>query len=195
MLLNTRRLLLRPVVTGDAELLAALDSDPAVMRFVSGGAPTALRTVTEWVIPRMQEQQREYGTGMWTAFEHGDRRFAGWVQLRTPRHSRADELELSYRFRREVWGRGLVTEAAAALIGATFDRNPATRIFASTQVAHTASRAVLMRLGMRLAAAADARVLTDPEADVEYELLRGHWLATRSRHSAGHLTAQADMTA
>lgn len=189
MLLNTARLRLRPVEPTDLHRLTALDADPEVMRFVSGGPATSEATIADWVIPRMQSQQREHGTGMWvlsavappegTPAGGGD--FLGWVQLRTPRHSAAGELELSYRLHRWAWGHGYASEAAAALIAVMFTGTGATRIFAGTHVVHTASRRVMERLGMRLAADTDAAALTRPEAVVEYELLREQWLSTRGR--------------
>ena len=179
--LFTPRLTLRPVDVADADLLVALDADAEVMRFVSGGVPTPRETIVDWVIPRMRVQQQEYGTGMWLLSTVGTADFAGWVQLRTPRHSGAPELELSYRLRRRVWGRGLAREASGALITALFAATTTTRIFAGTDVDHHASRRVLEGLGMRLSADTDAAALTTPGASVEYELLRERWAARRER--------------
>lgn len=181
MQLFTSRLALRPVQAADAGLLVALDADAEVMRFVSGGVPTPAATIIDWVIPRMQVQQRDYGTGMWLLFDAGTADFTGWVQLRTPRHSRAHELELSYRLRREAWGRGLAGEAASALLATIFTSTPTTRVFAGTDVDHRASRRVLESLGMRLAADTDTEALTRPGACVEYEILREAWAAGRGR--------------
>lgn len=183
--LFTSRLSLRPVDSADADLLIALDADAEVMRYVSGGVPTPPTTITDWVIPRMQAQQREYGTGMWLLFDVDTADFAGWVQLRTPRHSGTPELELSYRLPRAVWGRGLASEAAGALIAAIFTSTPTSRIFAGTDVDHHSSRRVLERLGMRLAADTDVAALTQPDACVEYEILRDGWATGRGRGALG----------
>lgn len=191
-----------------------LDADPAVMRFVSGGAATGTAEIADWVIPRMQAAQREHGTGMWVlhlragtvddgADFHNGADFVGWVQLRTPRHSRAAELELSYRLRRRHWGRGLAAEASAALIAVLFAESEVDRIFASTHPANTASRRVMEKLGMRLAAGtgADGRYFDatgsdgSGEADVEYELLREQWLVTRGRAAARTPEFGSGMTA
>ena len=180
MLLNTDRLLLRPVQPTDRDLLVALDADPEVMRFVSGGPATSPETVAEWIIPRTQEQQRAHGTGMWLQFT-GAGEFAGWVQLRTPRHSSAAELELSYRLPRGMWGHGYAAEGAAALVSVMFTTTDTQRIFAGTHMVHGASRRVMERLGMRLAADSDATALGHPDAMVEYEILRHQWAATRGR--------------
>lgn len=196
MLLGTPRLLLRQVTPADAELLRTLDADPAVMHFVSGGRPTSLSAVTDWVIPRMQAQARDHGTGMWLLFPSPGQSapadtFLGWVTLRTPRHSRRYEAELSYRLRREAWGRGYAAEASAAVIARAFTTTPINRIFAGTHVNHTASRSVMNQLGMRLAADTDAQGLADPDAVVEYELLRDNWMAARGRHAAAPLGRHA----
>ncbi len=158
------------------------------MRFVSGGSPTSARHVTDWVIPRMQAQQHEHGTGMWLIFPAGtgDDGFLGWVTLRTPRHSGPGEAELSYRLARSAWGRGYAAEASAAVIARAFTATGVERIFAGTHIGHHASRRVMERLGMRLAADTDPAGLDDPDAVVEYELLRGQWSATRGRHCAPH---------
>lgn len=164
------------------------------MRFVSGGTSTSAATIADWVIPRMQVQQRDHGTGMWLILAHtasfddgADGRFAGWVQLRTPRHSAGSELELSYRLRRAAWGRGYAAEASQTLIDSIFRARPIDRVFAGTQLGHTASRRVLERLGMRLSADTDLRLLTSPESLIEYELLRTMWESeARTRRTACH---------
>ncbi|WP_210728435.1 GNAT family N-acetyltransferase [Cellulomonas septica] len=49
--LRTHRVTLRPFRADDADLLVELDSDPAVMRFLSGGEPTAPELVRERDLP------------------------------------------------------------------------------------------------------------------------------------------------
>ena len=171
----------------DVDRLHDLDADPVVMRYVSGGRPTPRTMIADWVIPRSQNQFRRHGTGLWTAQSRRDDSFLGWVQLRLPRHSFDRELELSYRFVRRAWGSGLATEASAALIAVTFLSTDTERVFASTHTDHVASQRVMAKLGMRLAAGplrpeqfADG--FTD--GDVEYELLRDQWTATRGRRAS-----------
>ena len=60
--LQTARVTLRRFTADDADLLIELDSDPAVMRFLSGGAPTG------------PDEIRKEGTGMY-AYSEGGRRF------------------------------------------------------------------------------------------------------------------------
>lgn len=109
--------------------------------------------------------------------------FAGWVALRRPRHGgRKRELELSYRVPRDLWGRGLATEASRAMLAAAFTAHPAERVFAGTAPSNTASRRVLEKIGMRtVAGAPDERA-----DDVEYQILRHHWLLRDGTRRSGN---------
>ncbi|MFJ8142401.1 GNAT family N-acetyltransferase [Streptomyces sp. NPDC096013] len=49
--LESERLSLRPFAAADADLLIELDSDPAVMRYLTGGAPTPPEEVRDLAIP------------------------------------------------------------------------------------------------------------------------------------------------
>ncbi|GAC69670.1 GNAT family N-acetyltransferase [Gordonia soli] len=188
MIIETARMWLRPVTVADVEDLVRLDSDPEVMRYVSGGVPTPREVIENWVVPRAEAERRSHSTGMWAAIGGYDRAFLGWLSLRAPRHSRSSELELTYRLHRSAWGRGLATEAASALIATAFQQIRADRVFASTTAANVGSRRVMEKVGMRLSAIhlSDAWVTGDASDDwssrghgeVEYEVLRTHWETT-----------------
>jgi len=49
--LDPERLALRRFTAHDADLLVELDSDPAVMRYLTGGQPTAPKDVRERDLP------------------------------------------------------------------------------------------------------------------------------------------------
>ncbi|MBD0862675.1 GNAT family N-acetyltransferase [Gordonia sp. zg691] len=200
--IDTARARLRPVSVVDIDELVHLDSDPEVMRYVSGGTATPRAAIEDWMLPRAETERRRHGTGTWVLCDPATSAFLGWISLRTPRHSSRAELELSYRLRRTVWGRGLATEAALALVGFAFDHLRTERVFASTVVSNESSRRVMEKLGMTLAAihlydddtAQPQELLTeDPDRDrceVEYEILRADWQARSLRWSSpGGLTA------
>ncbi|GED98039.1 GNAT family N-acetyltransferase [Gordonia crocea] len=172
MIVDTPRLWLRPVLPDDAELFVALDADPLVMRFVSDGEPTSRAQIVDWTIPRARAEFAAHGTGIWTLIHKPTAEFAGWVALRRPRHGgRRRELELSYRLPRGMWGRGLATEAARAMVAAAFTAQPAERVFAGAAEENIASRRVLEKIGMRPASARGGSV------DEEFEILRHQWRA------------------
>lgn len=194
MIVETSRALLRPVGRGDIDDLVQLDSDPLVMRYVSGGKPTSRATIEDWVIPRAQAELAGARGGLWTVTDRRYGEFLGWMSLRGPRHSDGPEMELSYRLRREYWGRGLATEAARAVVTVAFGHLGAQRVFAGTTAANTGSRRVMEKLGMVV-----SRIhMSDDDplggGEVEYELLRVHW-DTRTRGWMRPPESSADLTA
>src|SRR5439155_17222807 len=69
-LLRTDRLVLRRFSEAEAEHLADLDSDPEVMRFLTGGAATPRDTIEKEVLPGwLEEYRRSPGFGHWAAVE------------------------------------------------------------------------------------------------------------------------------
>ena len=81
--LETDRLLLRPFTTDDVDHLVALDSDPAVMRFINGGRTTPREEVVERVLPRfLWYQEQPHGYGFWAVEEKATGAFLGWFHLR-----------------------------------------------------------------------------------------------------------------
>ncbi|MFT3900100.1 MAG: GNAT family N-acetyltransferase [Gordonia sp. (in: high G+C Gram-positive bacteria)] len=175
MIVDTARLWLRPVLPEDVDSLVHLDSDPEVMRFVNGGAPTPRSRVADWTIPRARAEHAAHGTGVWTLIDKSTGEFVGWVSLRRPRHSPRTEVELSYRLQRRMWGRGMATEAAAAIVDLALTTHRAERVFAGVAPANIASRRVLTKIGMRPAAESSS-----PDV-VEYEILRA---GTGRRHGS-----------
>jgi RimJ/RimL family protein N-acetyltransferase len=116
-LLETERLYLRRFRPDDAPLLFELDNDPEVMRFISKGEPTPLARIVTNHIPRFLREYAEFPPrGIWAVHIRESDEFAGWLHLRPDKIS-PNEMELGYRLKRSVWGRGLATEGARTLIG------------------------------------------------------------------------------
>jgi RimJ/RimL family protein N-acetyltransferase len=61
-----------------------------------------------------------------------------------------DRLALGYVLAPEVWGKGLATEAAGAMINAAFGLTPTLEVLASVRVENEASRRVLEKCGFAL---------------------------------------------
>nr|WP_249361986.1 GNAT family N-acetyltransferase [Gordonia araii] len=170
---------MRPVLPDDADAFVTLDADPQVMRYVNGGQPTPRAQIVDWTIPRARAEYAAHGTGIWTLIHKPTVEFAGWIALRRPRHSSRPELELSYRLPRHLWGQGLATEAARAMLAAAFTAQPTERVFAGTSPHNAASRRIMEKIGMR---STSPRAGRDGNADdVEFEILRQHWLMREGR--------------
>lgn len=176
--LETERLALRRFTASDVDDLVALDADPAVMRFL--GRPTPRSVVVERTLPRiLAEYQRFDRLGCWAAEERATGEFLGWFELRPPPGGSPEDVELGYRLRRAVWGRGLATEGARALVRTAFAELGVRRVWAQTMAVNAASRRVMEKAGLRYVRTFHLRV-DDPlpgteHGEVEYEIRRDDW--------------------
>ncbi len=148
--METERLTLRRFTAHDADNLVALDSDPEVMRFLNGGAPTPRDVIERDILPGFLRSYAPGGYGVWAVIERASGAFLGWASLR-PHARHPGEATLGYRLLRAAWGQGYATEAARALIGAAFRETGAQRIVATTYQDNHASRRVMEKAGMTLA--------------------------------------------
>ncbi|MBY8886628.1 GNAT family N-acetyltransferase [Streptomyces sp. PTM05] len=146
--LETERLTLRRFTTDDADLLIELDSDPAVMRYLTGGVATAPETVRERYLPNILAGYEKWGggLGLFAAEEKDGGAFIGWFILRP--EDRLDEVELGYRLRRAAWGKGYATEGSEALLAKAFRELGVRMVWAETMTVNQGSRNVMKKLGM-----------------------------------------------
>jgi len=181
-LLETTRLVMRRFTVEDVDLLVDLDADPAVVRYVTGGAPTPRDEVEhEWLPAFLAAYERGDGYGFWAAEEKPSRVFVGWFHLRPAAGMPRDEPELGYRLVRSAWGRGLASEGARALVDHAFADLGARRVVAECMAVHTASLRVMEKAGLRFVRAFQqqwpVRIDGDEHGDVEYALTREEWSA------------------
>ena len=148
---ETDRLVLRHFTADGADLLIELDSDPEVMRYLTGGEPTLPPAVVrEQVIPNVLATYERWGGrfGLFAGYEKDSGDFIGWFQLRPEREGPLDEVELGYRLRRDAWGKGYATEAARALLDKGFSELGLRVVWGETMAVNRASQKVMERVGM-----------------------------------------------
>jgi RimJ/RimL family protein N-acetyltransferase len=157
--LRTPRLTLRPAGPDDLADLVALDQDPEVMRYV--GSPPGVKSPAETEARarlRIEQSAREEPAllGFWRIESRDDGAFLGvGALLRMPEgHDVADgaappggDVEVAYRLARAAWGRGIATEAAAALVAHGLHTLGLPRLVAVTYPENHASQRVLDKLG------------------------------------------------
>jgi RimJ/RimL family protein N-acetyltransferase len=182
--LRTERMTLRRFTAADAGLLVALDADPEVMRFLSGGRPTPRREIEEEILPAwLAWYERPGGHGFFAAHETASSAFLGWFHLRPGPGAPASEPELGYRLRRGAWGRGYATEGSRALVDHAFRELGAERVTAETMAVNLASRRVMEKAGLRFVRAFRGEwpepIPGDEHGDVEYAVTRAEWEALR----------------
>jgi RimJ/RimL family protein N-acetyltransferase len=174
--LRTERIALRRLTADDVDALTELDSDPQVMRLLTNGKPTPRHVIAGVVLPaQLRIYERFPRLGRWAAHDPATGRFLGWFALNPDEDGRG--AELGYRLRRQVWGRGLATEGARALVAYALDEVGLDRVWAQTMAVNTASRRVLEKAGLRYVRTFHVH-FDDPIpgtelGEVEYEKLRG----------------------
>jgi len=147
--LETERLVLRRLATGDAQLLWELDQDPLVTRYLTGGAATPYEQIRDHELPFLLAFYAEHpGLGWWAAEERASGLFIGWFHLKPDKFDDG-ALEIGYRLKRSSWGKGFATEVTKALVQTAFEELNASRVTAYTRPENTASIRVMEKAGLR----------------------------------------------
>lgn len=147
--LQTERLILRRFTPDDVDLVYELDSDPEVMRFITGGQPTPRDLIRDQVLPRwLALYDQGAGCGFWAAQRKADGGFLGWFHWR-PIAEQPGAFELGYRLVQAAWGRGYATEGSRALLRKGFTELGAQRAIAHTLLNNTRSQRVMEKVGLK----------------------------------------------
>jgi RimJ/RimL family protein N-acetyltransferase len=169
-----------PLADQHLEWEVELDSDPDVMRYLSGQASTREEVETGHA-RRMAAAEKVDGLGFWVGLV-GDE-FVGWWTLQ-PAHGpdQPDDpglADLGYRLLRRHWCKGLASEGARELVRYGFDHVGLDRIIAQAMTVNTGSRAVMERVGLTYVrtfpTSTTAPVEGVEEGEVEYEMTREQW--------------------
>ncbi len=180
--LKTARLTLRPFQAADVDQVLAYSSDPEWARYLPDPQPYERHHAETWVARCILA---DWDTGPSWAIVHQDRA-AGRMGLGIDLHNR--RAVIWYALARALWGQGLTTEAARALVDTAFTTHPElARVYASADLLNLASQRVMQKIGMRREA-----VLRQHQCwrgrfidDVYYSVLRAEW------HPRRHAPEQA----
>ncbi|MFF3767670.1 GNAT family N-acetyltransferase [Streptomyces sp. NPDC001922] len=178
--LETDRLVLRGFTEADLDRVVGLDSDPEVMRFITGGRPTPRETVRIHHLPRLLHHYPCIGTrGFWAAESKPAGSFLGWFEFRPLADNSCAVVELGYRLRSAAWGRGYATEGARALIRHGFTELGVERVTANAMAVNTRSRSVMEKAGLTFVRAFvgdwPEPITGSEHGEVEYTLTRAQW--------------------
>lgn len=144
-LIQTERLLLRPLVVNDAEAMFAYRSLPGVALFQSW-QPESVEAVLAFL--RENESTPFCAPNAWyqVAICLPDGRLIGDIGIHTLEHN---QLELGYTLSPAFQGHGYASEAVGAILREAFTRWNTHRVIASVDPANAASIRLLDRLGFR----------------------------------------------
>jgi [ribosomal protein S5]-alanine N-acetyltransferase len=147
LVLETERLALRHLTLDDLDALAAIQSDPEVMRYFPSGPRSRDETLRD--LERCMALQSEHGFSLWAAIDRAENRLIGRCGLLPQSLQGREEVEIAYLIDRSHWGRGLATEAALAIRDHGFDRLGLDRLVSIIHRENLASRRVAEKSGLR----------------------------------------------
>lgn len=148
--LNSPRLRLRGLRSGDENLLVTLDTDPVVMQFIHDGAlsPGDARAFAESQIGLAEFRSR---WGKWIVELRESSASIGWVELGKLSGPKRNDLQVGYEFAPAFWGHGYAVEAVRAVVQYALTKLQLDRVAALVDPENGRSLRLLRKLGFELA--------------------------------------------
>ena len=145
--LETKRLILRPMLESDFDALLLIFIDPKVMAAFDH-PPFTHEQMSRW-LNRNLEHQNEFGYGLFSVILKETGELIGDCGLEVMEDMGA--AELGYDFRSDFWNQGYATEAATAMRDYAFDVLKLPQLISLIRVGNVASKRVAEKVGMLLA--------------------------------------------
>jgi len=171
---ETERLILREIVSSDAEAMFEMDSNVEVHKYL-GNKPFKTITDSEDNIRFIRQQYVDNGIGRWAVVTKAGNQFAGWSGLKlitTQLNNHVNFYEIGYRFLPQFWGKGFATESALATIAYGFEVLKLDAIYAIAHRDNVASRHTLQKCGLRITGQFD---YDDNIVCDWFELIKSDW--------------------
>jgi ribosomal-protein-alanine N-acetyltransferase len=146
LMIETARLTLRPFKPHDLNDLYEIRSDPDVMRYIGSGKPESIEQVRT-ALNKILSHWEGHGFGRWAAIDKERDKLIGWCGLSYLEDT--EDVEIGYGIAKSHWGKGLTSEAAAAVIKWGFEDLGLDHIVAVAWPDNVISRRVMDRLGMK----------------------------------------------
>lgn len=147
MILETARLRLVPMADEHLDGLSAMNSDPAVMRFITGEPES--REATLAMIGRVKQRWADWGFSWWSLFEKDSGQIIGAGGVQYLGFDPANPHEIGWRLRADKWGQGYASEAARCMTRFAFEQLQAPLLCAICHPDNRNSSRLMERLGMR----------------------------------------------
>ncbi len=149
--IETPRLLIRALLTEDADGMFIMDSDPEVHRYV-GKTPLTKLEQTKAVIEMVRQQYIDNGIGRWAMIEKTTNEFVGWTGFKLMKekiNGHQNFIDFGYRLSRKFWGKGYATEAGKSVMAYGLKHLNLKEIYGMTDLDNLASRRVLEKCGFQ----------------------------------------------
>jgi RimJ/RimL family protein N-acetyltransferase len=127
--------------------LSAMNSDPAVMRYISGEPES--RDATLAMIGRVKQRWENWGIGWWSVFERETGELIGAAGMHYLNFDPANPHEIGWRLRADKWGQGFAGEAARCIGNYAFEQLNIPLLCSICHPENRNSSRLMERLGMR----------------------------------------------
>jgi len=144
--LETKRLILRPMQAADIGDLLLIFTDPKVMAAFDS-PPFDREQMSRW-LQRNLDHQEEHGYGLFSVILKTTGALIGDCGLEIMEVDGTRAAELGYDFRSNYWNQGFATEAASAVRDYAFDVLKLPQLISLIRVRNTASQHVSEKIGM-----------------------------------------------
>lgn len=167
--LTTPRLRLEAINETHLEGLCILNSDPLVMRYITGKPDTREDTIAG--IERIKARWINVGYSWWSFIELANNEIIGAGCIQHLGQDTANPLEIGWRLRSDKWQQGFASEAAHRMATYAFDTLGADLLCAVCDPENVGSAHVMKKIGMRYRG-----IERWYEADdAAYEITRKEW--------------------
>ncbi|MHC4743166.1 MAG: GNAT family N-acetyltransferase [Planctomycetota bacterium] len=143
-ILETERLVIREWELSDWELLRPLARDERVLRYIPVSKPWTDERIRGFVKEAMELRETR-GWILWPVIHREDGRLIGTCGFW---HTFLPDIEIGWRLHPDYWGRGLMTEAASAVLEYGWEAFGFDRVIAVAQSANKQSIRIMQKLGM-----------------------------------------------
>lgn len=151
LILETERLLLRPLELSDADEMFAMDNQAEVHKYLWQN-PTQNIEETIKIIEMVQQQYQENGIGRFATILKDNNEFIGWTGIKFVNdhveNGNTNFYDYGYRLNPKFWGKGYATEASIAWIDYGFNQMNIQEMNSYTHAENAASNRVLEKIGM-----------------------------------------------
>ena len=185
MLLETKRLCLRPLTMDDLDALHAVLSDPVAMAHYP--APFTRARTEAWIRWNLDNYAR-HGFGLWAVTLRAGGACIGDCGITLQPIGGAMQPEIGYHIHRAHWGQGYATEAAQAVLRFAFEELACPMVSVYHFPKNNRSKHVIKKLGfvpegvLRMATALPDGTVLD---DVCYSMTREEFLAQQAKPVKG----------
>lgn len=153
LILETNRLLLRPLELSDAKAMFAMDNNPEVHKYLWQN-PTQTIDDSIKTIEYVRNQYEKNNIGRFATILKETNEFIGWTGIKfvteQPENGNINFYDYGYRLNEKFWGKGYATEASIAWLDYGFNEMKIEKMNAYTHSENQASNHILEKIGMHL---------------------------------------------